>query len=457
LLGRYDLHFGAKRCSAHSDVAGYRYAGYNGCCQYYVAGVRQDLIALAAFASRHSRAHTAYVAEVDRFDMELTTLYARYGGFTAYPGFAPLGRPVKPVNNMYVPFTFRDWLIRMATNNNTPEILALTDQDDPVMMTDKVYISGRYSTCGHSAPASYQYTSWNWCGHHHYTRALKKETFEIAHALIIAQRAHLQYVQTATVFEAQAKAVIMHYWNFFNGRIFGSGLVTVGGTVALAADRLTSVGQIGANPEASTHYQSLRSNRGQLRDCLTDAMKTLELAAGCRTLASEINETGGKVCTDSARYGDELEKLKTELNLAGYMLSKEKRELEDKVETYSTAHENLRKEKEALEEKVRILETGGRDANWQKHLDEVNARIQEMERKKMEEEVVRKMRYLDEKMEADRDRVSLFLGKVMWTLNREQKDDDLDKFQGIPTVEKLLTRADTILLSRVRQIAGSAD
>ena len=63
---------------------------------------------------------------------------------------------------------------------------------------------------------------------------------------------------------------------------------------------------------------------------------------------------------------------------------------------------------------------------------------------------------LIEKIEADRERIAAFLGKVMWTLNMEQKEEDLDKFQGIPTVERLLGRADTVLLSNVRRIAEKA-
>ena len=438
-----NLNFGAKRCSAHSDKAGHRYAGYSACCQYYVAGVRQDLISLAAFASRHSRAHAAYVAEVDRFDGQLAVMYAQYSALAAYPGFVHQVRPVKPINN-YTPFDFRSWLLRMGTNNNTPAILGLTDRDDPVMMADKVYISGRYSTCGHSDPNTYQYTSWNWCGHHHYTRALKKETFEIAKDLITAQERHTTYVAAAQQFEAQVKALMNYYGGFYGNAFRGVVVPPVAGT------------GLGPNADAAAIYQALRDNRERLKGYLTEAIGTLKLAADCRTIANEINHAGSKICADSLHYQEQFERLNIELMYAGDRVTTERTGLSDKLESLDQQYKQLLKINEDLAKENESLKNLKNEESFNKRMDELRKEHEKHERERTEAEVIRAKRDLIEKIEADRERIAAFLGKVMWTLNMEQKEEDLDKFQGIPTVERLLGRADTVLLSNVRRIAEKA-
>jgi len=157
-----NLHIGAWNCAAgHIETSGHRYAGANACCQGYVRVVRQELLGLVAFASRHSRTHRTYVSEFERFERQVNLLDNQVRANAAAHGYAvpaPVAyttqRPVDRYRHIHGPAqTFSDWLKWLSPNSNTSaEILSFTDVDDLGLMSQKVFVQGRNAACGHSAP-----------------------------------------------------------------------------------------------------------------------------------------------------------------------------------------------------------------------------------------------------------------------------------------------------------------
>lgn len=221
-----NLHIGAWSCAAgHIETSGHRYAGAGHCCQGYVRGVRQELLGLVAFASRHSRTHRTYVSEFERFERQVNLLDNQVRANAAAHGYtlpAPVAyaaqRPVDRYRHIHGPAqTFSDWLRWLSPASNTSaEILSFTDVDDIGLMSQKVFVQGRNAACGHTA-AGNSYTDYNWCCGGHYTRSMKIDMFQVALDLLINQRHHEEYVRQAKVFEDFARRTISSYWTGWAG------------------------------------------------------------------------------------------------------------------------------------------------------------------------------------------------------------------------------------------------
>jgi hypothetical protein len=90
-----NVYVSSRHCSSHREQSGHYYCGASSCCQFYTRGVRQELIALAAFSARHSRAHDTYVQEFNKFEQKINLFHHQYRalagthGGVFYPDYIP--------------------------------------------------------------------------------------------------------------------------------------------------------------------------------------------------------------------------------------------------------------------------------------------------------------------------------------------------------------------------------
>jgi hypothetical protein len=413
------LYVSSTSCSGHGDVPGHYYAGANQCCQYYVRGLRRDLITTAAVASQHSRAHLNYVQEFERFYNQVMPLAAHYGTlWQAHAGvFAQHIMPAKPVNN-YTAFLFSDWVLQLASNNNTPEIRAFTDLNNPAMMAEKVNVTCRHSACG--GGVGHQYTSWNYCGVHHH-RAVKIEMFNLVLELVRNQTNHDNYVREAQTFERSASAMMTNYWMGLQG---WRGVVP------------TTVGNV-----VVQQPEHVRNNRSQLRGHLTRAMRALESAAQCTAIADKITPAIEAVITEVDARATYDSNNKTRVNMGTGLILIEIQRLEREVAELKRTNDTLQHQSLQAEEGMTVLKKQLQTGEWA-----------DREKSLREEFRLVTEKLLRESREKENKQVASYLGHMLYMLNMGRDVQQLKEFSTFESFQGMTEHARILITDPLQKL-----
>jgi hypothetical protein len=324
--------------------------------------------------------------------------------------------PVKPADS-YIKTSFKDWLLQLASNNNNPNILSLTDLDDPGMMAEKVYVSCRHGGCGHGA--GQQYTSWDYCGNHH-VRAIKVEMFEVALALIRNQRHHNIYVQQALQFEIAAKAMVASYWSALQA---WSSFPISGGAIR------------GISPLYS-YWERLKSNRDQLRTHLSTSLTVLESASECEAIAGDISSVSGSLrVVGDAASGFDVTSLAVHVEID--KLQQALREAESSKSILTLRVGTLEEEKKKLDERVRTEDWGARERELVSTF-ETRLKANQQEEK-----------------EKEKQKVARLLGSMLYTLNAKKDRSDLEQFKQYTSFDEMVDMASTLILESLKEKMSS--
>ena len=444
-----NLYLNGRHC-AHPTSA---IQGNSWCCGNYGISARYELLALVAFASRHSRTHRAYVSEFERFERQINTFdtqvrsYATAHGYAVPPPVAYITqRPVDRYRHIHGPAqTFSDWLKWLSPASNTSaEILGFTDIDDPGVMSQKVFVQNRYAPCGHNA-AGNSYTAGSYCCNHAHAYSMKVDMFQVALDFLINQRYHEEYVRQATVFEDFARRTISSYWTGWMG--VPTPLVLAGGSVvATSHGALVTTTAAAAATESSSSYQSLKSNRDQIRGHLTRTVDVLKLAAECTEISRGVLGAE-ELCREVDAFNAVAGRAGLEMDVMNAQLGAFQRQIEELTknnESLATTCMQLQEEKRTREITATSEDWKRREKALQDQLDATQTAMQaqtEAARKRETEwqtamEAAASARAEEERRVGVTTALAETLGEILFELNMAENHSDRYAF-GTVTDEGL--------------------